>query len=286
MIENRDISSNSSNENYFVSMTDLMVGVLFIFIIMLMIFSLNLGEKYDICAESLLKLEKAHEQAIVRAQKGESNLAICEGYLLDAKQALEDNNKQLREVRRTRNRMLEELKYEVDPNGTKVLVDKENGMLRFGADLLFKKGDSNLTTSGLIVIHRVGDAMARILPCYANVSTSPRQTDCPNVGVGRLETVLVEGHTDSDKYPPGSAKNNWILSVERAISTFRILTEENEILSNIKNDSQQDLIGVSGYEARRPTKRLPDQTLEEKKKRRSEDRSAIHHVIAKAAAVD
>ena len=246
-------------------MTDLMVGVLFIFIIMLMIFALNLGEQYDTCAESLARLQNAKEDTIVEPQKGKGNLAACTKKLLEKEQDLADSNEKQRKVYRTLNRIVREMGDRLNQGGTKVQVDKESGVLRFEADLLFEKGDSDLTTSGLMVIHHVADVMEKILPCYANVSTSTRQFGCTDVGGGRLETVLVEGHTDSDKYPPGSAKNNWILSVERAISTFRVLTEGNEILSNIKNDSQQDLIGVSGYEARRPTKRLPGQTLEEKK---------------------
>ncbi len=42
MARNRSASLYDGDESYFVSMTDLMVGMLFIFIIMLMAFTLNL----------------------------------------------------------------------------------------------------------------------------------------------------------------------------------------------------------------------------------------------------
>ena len=265
MNDNRYISSNNSDGNYFVSMTDLMVGVLFIFIIMLMIFALNLGKKYDICAERLLRLENAHEKLIRESREVEENLVVCRKDLSKTKQDLEDTNREVRAVLSTRNQILDQLQSRISADGTKVQVDKENGVVSLRADLLFEKGNANLTVDGLKIMRRVADEMAEILPCYADAAPSSRQPDCSKGGIGRLDTVLIEGHTDSDKYAPGSAKNNWILSAERAISAFRVITEGNEVFSDIKNDLQQDLIGVSGYEARRPTDRLPGQTVEEKK---------------------
>jgi hypothetical protein len=48
MIADESASESEEGENYFVSMTDMMVGVLFIFIIMLMIFALDFRTKTDV----------------------------------------------------------------------------------------------------------------------------------------------------------------------------------------------------------------------------------------------
>ncbi len=40
--------AGAEEENYFVSMTDMMVGILFIFIIMLMMFALNFRQQADV----------------------------------------------------------------------------------------------------------------------------------------------------------------------------------------------------------------------------------------------
>ena len=48
MIADESASGSEEGENYFVSMTDMMVGVLFIFIIMLMIFALDFRTKTDV----------------------------------------------------------------------------------------------------------------------------------------------------------------------------------------------------------------------------------------------
>ena len=46
--DDTDGSHTEEDENYFVSMTDMMVGILFIFIIMLMVFALTLLLKYQL----------------------------------------------------------------------------------------------------------------------------------------------------------------------------------------------------------------------------------------------
>ena len=46
--EDETAAGNEEGENYFVSMTDMMVGVLFIFIIMLMSFALDFRRNTDV----------------------------------------------------------------------------------------------------------------------------------------------------------------------------------------------------------------------------------------------
>src|SRR6478609_6515434 len=60
MIENESASESEEGENYFVSMTDMMVGVLFIFIIMLMVFALDFRTKTEI---QDIALQEAREAA-------------------------------------------------------------------------------------------------------------------------------------------------------------------------------------------------------------------------------
>jgi chemotaxis protein MotB len=214
------------DESYFVSMTDLMVGMLFIFIIMLMAFALNYRE---------------------------------------AQQTRETINEKLTGARKARDQMLGDIKRILERRGVRVEIDPENGVLRLKADLLFEKGESTLTGEGHKVIGHVTDALWIVLPCYANARRNGPPNDCPTFKGGRLEAVFIEGHTDSDPFATGAAKNNWILSTERAISTYKKIIANQPNLEEMRNDSEQHLLGVSGYEARRPTPRLPGQSDEEKK---------------------
>ena len=68
MIADESDSESEEGENYFVSMTDMMVGVLFIFIIMLMIFALDFRTKTDVQNNAIdVAREVGHVSRIPRA---------------------------------------------------------------------------------------------------------------------------------------------------------------------------------------------------------------------------
>lgn len=227
MVEKQRILPDDQDESYFVSMTDLMVGMLFIFIIMLMAFALNYRE---------------------------------------AQQTQADINEELTGARKARDRMLEDIRKVLHEQGVRVEIDRENGVLRLGADLLFERGRSTLSEPGRKLIGHVSQALWIVLPCYADFGSVARSDNCPKFKGGRLEAVFIEGHTDSDRYAEGAGKDNWILSAERAISTFKEIIGNQPELDAALNDTGQNLIGVSGYEARRPTPRRRGQSEEEQKR--------------------
>src|ERR1700728_3845717 len=96
-------------ESYFVSMTDLLVGMLFIFIIMLMAFALNLREQQERFNQTTAAITEANE---------------------------------------ARRRMLQEIKHSLEKHGVKVFVDPETGVLRLPEQLLFPRGEYQLTDNG------------------------------------------------------------------------------------------------------------------------------------------
>ena len=123
MVEKQRILPGDQDESYFVSMTDLMVGMLFIFIIMLMAFALNYRE---------------------------------------AQQTQADINEELTGARKARDRMLEDIRKVLHEQGVRVEIDRENGVLRLGADLLFERGRSTLSEPGRKLIGHVSQALTRL----------------------------------------------------------------------------------------------------------------------------
>lgn len=207
----------AEEDSYFVSMTDLMVGMLFIFIIMLMAFALNLREqeeKFDVTTSALTKANE------------------------------------------TRREMLEDIKKALERQGVTVFIDVENGVLRLPEELLFPRGEYRLTENGQDKLKRLAAVLSHILPCYSNAPGSS-QVSCPPSPGGQLEAVFIEGHTD-DRPIIGKMNNgirsNWELSTERAIETFKAITQETTVLASIENDKKQKLLGVSGYAEYRPVK--------------------------------
>jgi flagellar motor protein MotB len=73
--------------------------------------------------------------------------------------------------------------------------------------------------------------------------------------------MLVEGHTDRQPFQgltaAESQARNDLLSTERALTVFAHLRQQQRILDDLRNPSDQPLLGVSGYGQRRP---LPEAT--------------------------
>lgn len=203
-------------ESYFVSMTDLMVGMLFVFIIMLMAFALNLREQQDKFDQTTDALTQANQ---------------------------------------TRKEMLEDIAKQLAKRGVIVFIDRENGILRLPEEMLFPRGQYELTAKGHDALNQLANVLEVVLPCYAQSSIIP--ASCPPNRKGRLEALFIEGHTDDKPIASRMANgisNNWELSTERAITTFNALREHEPMLQSLSNDSRQKLLGVSGYAEFRPVK--------------------------------
>lgn len=209
-------------ENYFVSMTDMMVGMLFIFIIMLMAFALSLREREDI---SKSKYEELQNEIL----------------------RVEERVEEIKRVQDARARFLEDLEYRLTLAGVKVKADPASGVLRLPQAILFQSDRTDLSSEGRIAIERLGTVLHQVLPCYLSDPTA-RASDCPSVGDVRLESVFLEGHADAT----GNEQRNWELSVNRAVSTYRELELHHSRVAELRNSSKERLFSVSGYGQFRP----------------------------------
>jgi len=113
--------------DYATSMTDLMLGLIFIFVIMLMGFALNL-------------------------RSADSKTPDPPSQAAEADQA---RREMLREIAKLLEGMLP------------VTIDEENGTLQLGGDILFPKGSATAYPAALPKLRLLGYALGRVLPCYA-----------------------------------------------------------------------------------------------------------------------
>ena len=145
-------------ENYFISMTDMMVGMVFLFIITLMFFALKFNDV------------SVQETEVINT-------------LLDANS--------------TRATLLQRLKVVMLEKGFVVELDQDNGILHLPENIMFDKGGYYLNNQGRRAVVILGKALSDILPCYAAHEAQPRPNVCPT-SPHKVEAVFVEGHTDSD----------------------------------------------------------------------------------------
>jgi chemotaxis protein MotB len=198
-------------EGYFASVSDMMVGILFIFLLLLTVFALNFREaeqeqkieyaKYveaqkrateaeDRARESELNAQR--EAALAAASKAEN--ARFRSLLFDAVAQLERDIKDREAARR---QLLASLQQSLSNRGVTVSIDPDSGILRLPEDLLFKTGDAAIGKENLPRLQMLAAVLASTLPCYVHGGDA---SGCGSVVAPILETVLVEGHTDRQAY--------------------------------------------------------------------------------------
>jgi outer membrane protein OmpA-like peptidoglycan-associated protein len=230
---------NDHEESFFVSMTDMMVGMIFMFIIMLMFFALKFNDD-----SSDLRQEKdrlAQQNVLLKEEKHRLNEQLL---LLQGAVHARDN-------------LVENVYRSLKAQGVNVMIDIDNGILRLPESILFPVNKAELTPDGNVAVRKLASALSRVLPCYSQLDGEARPADCPANAFG-LEALLVEGHTDSD----GREDLNWRLSMERALHTYHVLTSEQPLLTHLfrwvsddekdTNGTKYPLLSVAGYGMTRP----------------------------------
>jgi hypothetical protein len=158
------------------SMTDVVIGLLFVFIIMLMFFAMRFQE----------------------ATKDQQEATRKQNEVTQARSELIDN---LTDAEKARNSILREIGAILQRNRIEVLVVEDEGILRFSEEILFEKASWELNSKkgvGGEALKVVADALDHVLPCYTTGIRS-RTDNCPRTKA-KIEAIFIEGHADSDAY--------------------------------------------------------------------------------------
>lgn len=207
-----------SDPGYLVAVSDLMSGLVFLFILTMMVFALSYKEKEE---------EKESELRVLRT--GDE----------------------------TREQILREVKERLEQHGVQVTIDPKAGVLRLPEQILFETGKSDFGPEGKENVAHLAEALSAVLPCYTRVESKGLEP-CPrNPDGAEIETVFVEGHADQQRFKrPGRCfirgDCNWDLSAQRAMRTFAELVEQRPDLTQLVDRDGRPILGVSGYGSTRP----------------------------------
>lgn len=253
------------DDSYLASVSDLMVGLLFVFIIMLMAFALNFRSAEDRAHTAGAELSTARDAAeterrrlaveIDSLEAERRNLQMQLAAAMSQRDELGELSASLVERDDIRKAMLQRLQDLLRQRDVQISLDPENGILRLPEGLLFESGASGLREEGERALREVAFALARSLPCYSQAPAAA-QADCARGAAPLLEAVLIEGHTDERPFA-GGAVDNWTLAALRGVNTFKALIRYEPSLDLLRNARGEALLGVSSYEARRPVTRDP-----------------------------
>jgi flagellar motor protein MotB len=277
--------SEEAGEGYFASISDLMIGVLFVFLLMMTVFALNFRDDTTQLDQLKLQAQQAEKAATEAKRRATHDAQAAASARRDAERAeaaalvqqmqadmLQQQNDELRArlreaattlQRELRDReaaravLLQRLAERLDASGIKFTIDQRSGVLRLSDAIPFAVGRSDLgDPTAAHTVQVLGRVLATVLPCFA---TDADRHDCDATDAPILETVLVEGHTDSQPFPnmtpAQSEQENDRLSAARALTVFTALRQQDAVLDALRNPSGQPLLGISGYGQRRP---LPD----------------------------
>ena len=232
-------------DGYFASISDLMVGILFVFLLMLTVFALNFREAEHDQDVSRARLEAAEAEARQQAARADRLRKLLEEAAAQLQRDIEASSN-------ARDRLLTALETSLSQRGVRVWVDRQAGILHLPGDLLFGTNSAALGPKQRDSVDIVADALAQTLPCFTPV---PGRTRCDPADLPILETVLVEGHTDRRPITGvGSVfRDNDQLSTERALAVFAELRHRQATLDALRNaDGSYPLLGFSGFGDRRP----------------------------------
>jgi chemotaxis protein MotB len=151
-----EAADESGGEGYFASVSDMMVGILFIFLLLLTVFALNFREaeqEQKVKLAEFIEAQKRATEAERRARESEFNAkreaalaaasnaenARFRSLLFDAVAQLE---KDIKDREAARGQLLVSLQQTLSDKGVTVSIDPASGILRLPEDLLFRTGDA------------------------------------------------------------------------------------------------------------------------------------------------
>ncbi len=232
-------------ESYYVSMTDMMVGVVFIFIIMLSYFALQfktttatLTQAKDAQTAALLQtvgkmdsenvtLDIDRQNHIVclpgTALQDDTGSRHCFAYTSAAMPASGDASADAAQAD-----LIASIGSDLMAEQINASTDK--GGLTFTGDQLFESGTATLSANGQDTISKVAKTLADKLPCFSvGVKAAG---DCP-AGAAKVQSVLVGAHASVDPdTPAGRAAAD--LTLQRSAVFYDTLMRSDPRLSQLR----------------------------------------------------
>jgi flagellar motor protein MotB len=280
--------ARESEDSYFISMTDILVGLLFIFIILIVFFAILVAKENQEIKE---QQDQAQQLQIMMIQLGnlradlektQSELEEKKGALAAAIEKYNVVAKGAEKRERDRESVVRGLHQSLEEDGFKGMMPlAEKGILRFAGDGTFDSGEYVLRegSPGYSLFSAVAERLAERLACFAYrdksdlgvfagaffSSGSFAQESEVKLEDGRtlvvygercgesknaiIQNLMIEGHTDSI---PMRGMDNLELSARRALSVYRLMVEKTPELSRYYNISGEPILSFAGYGEDRP----------------------------------
>jgi flagellar motor protein MotB len=231
--------ARNKEENYFVSMTDMMVGILLIFILMVAFFAYKIRTAE--VAQTVPK--ELFDRTVDSLQKKLATANEYELYSIGATQA--------------RAQMIQSIQSKLQEQGIDASANIAQGVITIPGDSLFPSGSSELSarTKGLEKVNRLAQVIYQHIECFTLTSGATQINNrCNSQGV-LIDTVFIEGHTDSNaivRQLADGSRTNLELSARRATNSYEAMIASVPALKDRVNPFGQQVLSVSAFGEQRP----------------------------------
>jgi flagellar motor protein MotB len=229
LIKRTTPAANSGEEEnpYLLSFSDIMAGLLAIFILALITLMIRLDQQTQ-------KAEQEAENAQEQAVKAEQQAQLAEQTRDQVHMALAE----LARVEEMRRDMLQEIKKRLSKHNIQVEISDNHSVLRIpDQQLHFASGSYEIPADKRETLTLIGKVLEQALRQAKRLEF--------------IETIFIEGHTDSQPFSYHEM-GNWGLSAYRAIAVWKYWTEgELKGFLRLRNRFGRPLFSVSGYAATR-----------------------------------
>ena len=182
-------------------------------------------------------------------------------------ESIDDSIKELKKAEQVRQDILSEVKEELAKQNIQVVIAVNDTVIRIPEETLsFKSGKDLIPDEKIEIVKSIGTTLHTAI--------------MKNDRFKYLDTVFIEGHTDSWRIKSGRywTKGNWGLSTDRAITVWNLWSEELELsptLNELMNHSGENLFSVSGYAATRRVQVIEETSEQRAKNRRIDIRFTV-----------
>ncbi len=249
--------NHHEDANYFASMTDLLVGVLFVLIIMVayLAFQINTEERVPWSLFEQVKNERDQlESKVASLEKRVEEL------LEELRKAKKVNplEEYMAKGQAVRNQIVRATVNELRARNIDAKVGKSNNVVTISGANLFASGHSSLDSleGARDRVNVLAQVLLEKVACHSITQTmSAADIKTCNPELLFFEAIFIEGHTDSirvsSRLPDGS-RNNLELSSRRATNTYEQLVTYIPELTSFQNPDREQALSVAAYGAQRP----------------------------------
>jgi hypothetical protein len=250
----RRSAERAEEESVYVSMTDMMVGVVFIFILLLSYFGLQyhattqaLTQADDPKTAALLQSGLSLKPRTIAAQIDPSRQVLCvpESALLPSEPGDPARGEQRcfafstsatgapaapqPSVEENRLAFMSFLTSDLSGSTGPATADAEGGVIGYAADRLFEPDSDVLSQEGIRDSARLADALAARLPCYGYAVVA-KACDTPQ----KMAAVNIVGETRFNAFT-AEGQHAWDLSLKRTVAFYRALIARQPILGAVRD---------------------------------------------------